>query len=189
MLNRIIIEKLDPVIDNKEKLEIIKLQEYVLQQCNNVDYGEADLNKIVDIAREGFQFRPTVSNFIARDQETTVGIISGSIQRRSITALFIHPKYQRKGIATLLIQSLEKEINSVTTTKGCIRLVCPPSAVAFFEKQGFKSIAQNIQSQGKVKVSLMRKYYLKDSTLKILRDDIILKYSYIAYTLISRIFN
>lgn len=188
MLNKIRVKKLAPIISNKEKIQIINLKELVLRQCNHVDYGTEDMEAIVNIAREGFQFRPTVSSFIAIDQEKTVGIISGSTQRRSITALFVHPQYQKRGIAQRLLQHLEIEITDSGTKKDCIRLVCPPSSAKFFEKSGYIAIAKNIQSQGKVKVFLMRKYPSKNPALKTIKEDIILKYSYIAYTFISRIF-
>lgn len=61
-------EILPLIVNDDDKLKIVQLIEFVLRTCNGQEYDQAELERIINIAREGFQFRPAVTNIIIRYQ-------------------------------------------------------------------------------------------------------------------------
>ena len=90
------------------------------------------------------------------------GILSGFgdiDQTGYLDRLYVHPEYQRKGIATALCDWLESTVNSNIVTHASV------TARAFFEKRGYKVVRQQeVERQG---ILLTNFVMTKEKTIRI----------------------
>ncbi|HIS46060.1 MAG TPA: GNAT family N-acetyltransferase [Candidatus Scybalocola faecigallinarum] len=113
----------------------INAKDYTKEQIDVWATGQVDLEKW----NQSFQEHFTV---VAVDYETIVGF--GDIDKTGyLDRLYIHADYQGKGIATMICDQLEQEVQGSIITHASI------TARPFFEKRGFKVIKeQSVERQG-----------------------------------------
>ena len=113
----------------------INAKDYTKEQIDVWATGQVDLEKW----NQSFQEHFTV---VAVDYETIVGF--GDIDKTGyLDRLYIHADYQGKGIATMICDQLEQEVQGSIITHASI------TARPFLEKRGFKVIKeQSVERQG-----------------------------------------
>ena len=113
----------------------INAKDYTKEQIDVWATGQVDLEKW----NQSFQEHFTV---VAVDYETIVGF--GDIDKTGyLDRLYIHADYQGKGIATMICDQLEQEVQGSIITHASI------TARHFFAKRGFKVIKeQSVERQG-----------------------------------------
>jgi putative acetyltransferase len=84
---------------------------------------------------------------VAEDQGELAGVIKVD-EDGHIDLLYVHPRYQRRGIAS----SLLREVRRIATVREWPRLFCEASITArpFFERRGFRVLAAHSTERGGV---------------------------------------
>lgn len=105
-------------------VHIVNAKDYTEEQLNVWASGKVDLEKWNQSLQEHF-------SIVAVDNETIVGF--GDIDDTGyLDRLFVHAKYQRKGIATAICEQLEQAVPGKIITHASI------TARPFFEKRGYR---------------------------------------------------
>ena len=73
---------------------------------------------------------------LAFNQKTLVGFASMDLQKNFLDHLFVHEKWQRQGIASLLCDELESKVARPLTTQASI------TAKPFFEHRGYRVLQE-----------------------------------------------
>lgn len=136
--------------------EIIELFYNTVHSVNTKDYNKAQLDvwasKDVDILKWDKSLSEHYSVIIEEDN-TIIGFgdldINGYFDR-----LFVHKDYQRIGIATRIVNEIEKYAKEsrleIITTHSSI------TAKAFFEKQGYKVLReQTVKRKGQLLINFI----------------------------------
>ncbi|WP_102694293.1 GNAT family N-acetyltransferase [Rummeliibacillus pycnus] len=95
----------------------------------------------------GFINGPVMDNaFITDDlfSETKENPEIGGVQ--SILGLAVHPTHRKKGIATMLLSSLEKE--AAFKNRSAVTLTCLESLIPFYEKHGYQNDGRSESEHG-----------------------------------------
>lgn len=116
-------------------VHIVNAKDYTEEQLNVWASGKVDLEKWNQSLQEHF-------SIVAVDNETIVGF--GDIDDTGyLDRLFVHAKYQRKGIATAICEQLEQAVPGKIITHASI------TARPFFEKRGYRVFKeQQVERQG-----------------------------------------
>lgn len=116
-------------------VHIVNAKDYTEEQLNVWASGKVDLEKWNQSLQEHF-------SIVAVDNETIVGF--GDIDDTGyLDRLFVHAKYQRKGIATAICEQLEQAAPGKIITHASI------TARPFFEKRGYRVFKeQQVERQG-----------------------------------------
>lgn len=116
-------------------VHIVNAKDYTEEQLNVWASGKVDLEKWNQSLQEHF-------SIVAVDNETIVGF--GDIDDTGyLDRLFVHAKYQRKGIATAICEQLEQAVPGKIITHASI------TARPFFEKRGYRIFKeQQVERQG-----------------------------------------
>lgn len=116
-------------------VHIVNAKDYTEEQLNVWASGKLDLEKWNQSLQEHF-------SIVAVDNETIVGF--GDIDDTGyLDRLFVHAKYQRKGIATAICEQLEQAVPGKIITHASI------TARPFFEKRGYRVFKeQQVERQG-----------------------------------------
>lgn len=116
-------------------IHTVNAQDYTEEQLNVWATGKADLKKWNQSLQEHY-------SIVAVENKIIVGF--GDIDHTGyLDRLFVHPEYQRKGIATAICNQLEQAVEENITTHASI------TAKVFFEKRGYKIIReQQVERQG-----------------------------------------
>ena len=116
-------------------VHIVNAKDYTEEQLNVWASGKVDLEKWNQSLQEHF-------SIVAVDNETIVGF--GDIDDTGyLDRLFVHAKYQRKGIATAICEQLEQAVPGKIITHASI------TARPFFEKRGYRVFKeQKVERQG-----------------------------------------
>jgi len=113
--------------------------------ANTKDYSQEQLTVWTASAADRDKWEETFKEhyvLVAVDKNTIVGF--GDITRSGyLDRLYVHPSYQRKGIATALCDRLEQAVRGKVITHASI------TAKPFFEKRGYEMIKeQQVERQG-----------------------------------------
>lgn len=116
-------------------VHIVNAKDYTEEQLNVWASGKVDLERWNQSLQEHF-------SIVAVDNETIVGF--GDIDDTGyLDRLFVHAKYQRKGIATAICEQLEQAVPGKIITHASI------TARPFFEKRGYRVFKeQQVERQG-----------------------------------------
>jgi len=80
------------------------------------------------------------------------GVIRGFAELENeghVGAVYVHPGYQRKGVASALLDQLEKEALARGAT--CLSTEASVTAQPFFAKRGFETVtAQDVEYRGQI---------------------------------------
>ncbi len=116
-------------------VHIINAKDYTKEQLDVWAPGQVDLEKWSQSLQEHYCI-------VAIDNKTIVGF--GDIDKDGyLDRLFVHARYQGKGIATAICNKLEQAVEGKITTHASI------TAKLFFEKRGYKVIKkQEVERQG-----------------------------------------
>ena len=122
-----------------------------VRKINNRDYPSAQIEAWAGAAPDEEKWRERQSNrttFV----EVGDGIIRGFGELQDdghIGAVYVHAAYQGQGIATALLQELEKEAGARGFT--CLSTEASITAQPFFAKLGFETIAaQDVEYRGQI---------------------------------------
>ena len=113
----------------------VNAEDYTKEQLDAWATGQVDLKKWNQSLQEHF-------SIVAIDNSIIAGF--GDIDKTGcLDRLFIHPRYQRKGIATAICNQLESSVQENIVTYASV------TARPFFEKRGYKVVKeQQVERQG-----------------------------------------
>ncbi len=113
----------------------VNANDYTKEQLDVWATGNVNLEKWNESLQEHF-------SVVVVEDEIIVGF--GDIDKTGyLDRLFVHTDYQKKGIATLICNRLEQEIQGYITTHASI------TARPFFEKRGYTIVKeQQVERQG-----------------------------------------
>lgn len=113
----------------------VNAEDYTKEQLDAWATGQVDLKKWNQSLQEHF-------SIVAIDNSIIAGF--GDIDKTGcLDRLFIHPFYQRKGIATAICNQLESSVQENIVTHASV------TARPFFEKRGYKVVKeQQAERQG-----------------------------------------
>lgn len=125
--------------------ELAELFYHTVHTVNAKDYTKEQLDAwatgTVDLEKWNQSFEEHYS-LVAVDDEMIIGF--GDIEKTGyLGRLFVHPDYQRKGVATAICNQLEQAVQEKIVTHASI------TARPFFEKRGYKVVKkQQVERQG-----------------------------------------
>ncbi|MFR1517826.1 MAG: GNAT family N-acetyltransferase [Clostridia bacterium] len=125
--------------------ELAELFYHTVHTVNAKDYTKEQLDAwttgTVDLEKWNQSFEEHYS-LVAVDDEMIIGF--GDIEKTGyLDRLFVHPDYQRKGVATAICDQLEQAVQEKIVTHASI------TARPFFEKRGYKVVKkQQVERQG-----------------------------------------
>lgn len=113
----------------------VNAEDYTKEQLDAWATGQVDLKKWNQSLQAHF-------SIVAIDNSIIAGF--GDIDKIGcLDRLFIHPRYQRKGIATAICNQLESSVQENIVTYASV------TAKPFFEKRGYKVVKeQQVERQG-----------------------------------------
>ncbi len=116
-------------------VHIVNAKDYTKEQLDVWATGQVDLKTWNQSLQEHF-------SIVAVDANIIVGF--GDIDKTGyLDRLFVHSRYQRKGIATAICDQLESAVQENIVTHASI------TARPFFEKRGYKVVKeQQVERQG-----------------------------------------
>jgi|tagenome__1003787_1003787.scaffolds.fasta_scaffold20631259_2 GNAT superfamily N-acetyltransferase len=123
-----------------------------LRETNARDYPPSVIARLVltlpDKVASNLQ---TWCAFVAMVNGRVVG--TGSLNGQTVTSVYVHPDYQRRGIATKLMDAIEHAAN--TQAQRTLGVQSSVTAKVFYAKRGFKLVRE--QSFGEEPTILMSK--------------------------------
>jgi putative acetyltransferase len=134
-----------------DALAIATLYHDTIRKINSRDYASAQIEAWAGATPDEEKWRQRqVSRTTFVDEQN--GIIRGFAELEDnghIGAVYVHADYQRKGIASALLDELEKEAFERGTT--CLSTEASITAKPFFTKRGFETVAaQDVEYRGHI---------------------------------------
>ena len=131
-----------------ETVRAVNIKDYTTEQINAWTAGHIDLKEW----DASFQRHIT---YVVTENNLVVGF--GDIDRTGyLDKLFVHKDFQGRGIATLICNRLENEVEV-----ECIRVHASITAKPFFEKRGYEGVKQQeVERQGVFLTNYIMKKYL-----------------------------
>jgi len=147
---------------------IRKVKNKDLEQCKKIIAICFDQNIKISKKKKEFFINLYLSNNYLKEKKRNSDfyvfekyqkvIAMGILENCCIKKVFIHPKYQGKGIGTKLMNYLEE----IGIEKGCKELIgyCFPNSISFCKKNGFNVVRKVDFNAGGLKISatLVKKY-------------------------------
>lgn len=149
----------------------IKIENAIPENLNDIATLESVCFPPSEAAsKESFKRRLSVfpeSFFVAKHDEKIIGVVNGCItnspviydamyhddkehvvggENQSIFGLLVHPDYQRKGIAAILLNHIIKV--SIERDKKSVILTCKDKLIQYYEKFGFENKGVSKSSHG-----------------------------------------
>jgi putative acetyltransferase len=117
--------------------QILALQEHSLRALCIQEYSTQQIQALVtDQAQHRHGFAEVV--LLAEVADKLVGFASLEMGGQRIAALYVHPDWARRGIATRLIAHLE---GMARQSQVCVLKVCASlTAIPFYKQQGFQTL-------------------------------------------------
>ena len=119
-----------------------------LRETNARDYPPSVINRLaLTLPDKVASNLETWCAFVAIVNGQVVG--TGSLNGRTVSSVYIHPEYQRRGIATKLMDAVENVASA--PSQGTLHVQSSITAKPFYAKRGFKTVreafsAKNLQS-------------------------------------------
>lgn len=165
--------------------EVQELLSRVLLEVNSKDYTEKEIEKLRDPSMLKYLYRKSITSFLAYQEEKLVGIASISDSSGAIFAMYVDPKFMRKGLGSSLLKKLENHIAD-NTNNGLIWVTSSITATNFFIKNRYKIIHYNVKTTGKIPINLLGKRIKLNSMSARIRE-ISLKITYPIFTQLMNI--
>jgi putative acetyltransferase len=125
----------------KDALAIATVYHDSVRQINSRDYAEAQIDAWAGAAPDEDKWLQRQDSRITLVDERN-GVIRGFAELENeghIGAIYVHPGYERKGVASALLDQLEKEALARGAT--CLSTEASITAQPFFAKHGFENVA------------------------------------------------
>ncbi len=122
--------------------EILNLFEKSIQNICTKDYTDAQILAWTSSIENKNRWKTKIENqyfIVIKAQNTIVGF--GSLEKDYIDLLYVHHQFLRKGIASLIYQSLKVESEKLGYTS--LLTFASITAVPFFKSKGFRIIKEN----------------------------------------------
>ena len=122
--------------------EILDLFENSIKTACSKDYNQRQIIAWTSSRNDKERWKLKIANqyfIVVKHQNTIVGF--GSLEDDYLDFLFVHPKYLRKGIASLLYNSLKNESENLGFTS--LLTLASKTAVPFFKSKSFRIIKEN----------------------------------------------
>lgn len=177
------IERFPIVIANSDRRKIIELQQNTICKSNSKDYSKKEINKLLEMSKEGLIFRRGIINFKAIKDDELVGIASIS-ESGVIASIFVLPEYQDQSYGTLLIKAIEEEAEKLGINH--IWLTSSITAREFFEKVGYK-VLLSARTSGNLPVKIMSKCLTSEKSRKIRVKEAFIILTYCLYTILFKL--
>jgi putative acetyltransferase len=135
----------------KDALAIATVYHDTVSQIDSRDYAEAQIDAWAGAAPDEEKWLQRQGSRITLVDEQS-GVIRGFAELENeghIGAVYVHPGYQRKGVASALLDKLEKE--AIERGATCLSTEASITAQPFFAKRGFETIAaQDVEYRGQI---------------------------------------
>ena len=135
----------------KDALAIATVYYDTVRQIDSRDYAEAQIDAWAGAAPDEEKWLQRQGSRITLVEEQS-GVIRGFAELENeghIGAVYVHPGYQRKGVASALLDKLEKE--AIERGATCLSTEASITAQPFFAKRGFETIAaQDVEYRGQI---------------------------------------
>jgi putative acetyltransferase len=135
----------------EDALAIATVYYDTVRQINSRDYAEAQIEAWAGDTPDEQKWRQRQNSRITFVDEQD-GVIRGFAELENeehIGAVYVHADYQRKGVASALVDQVEKEALARGAT--CLSTEASITAQPFFARRGFETVtAQDVEYRGQV---------------------------------------
>lgn len=122
--------------------EILNLFKNTIKKACSKEYNEAQISAWISSIKNKERWKNKIEQQyfrVVKHQNTIVGF--GSLEKNYIDFLYVHHNYLKKGIASLIYQSLKTESKKLGFTK--LTTHSSKTAVPFFESKEFQILKEN----------------------------------------------
>ena len=110
-----------------------------LRETNARDYPSSVIDRLVLTLPDKVASHLTVWRaFVASVDGQVVG--TGSLNGQTVSAVYVHPDYQRRGIATKLMDAIENA--ALAQYRGTLSVQSSVTAKPFYARRGFKLVRE-----------------------------------------------
>jgi GNAT superfamily N-acetyltransferase len=115
-----------------------------LRETNAGDYPASVLDRLVlTLPDKVASNLETWRAFVAIADGRVVG--TGSLSGQTVSSVFVHPEYQRRGVATKLMDAIESA--AIAQSVQTLRVQSSVTAQAFYARKGFKVVQESFYGE------------------------------------------
>ena len=135
----------------EDALAIATVYHDTVRDINSRDYAKAQIDAWAGAEPDEEKWLQRQDGRLTLVDEQN-GVIRGFAELENeghVGAVYVHPGYQRKGVASALLDQLEKEALARGAT--CLSTEASVTAQPFFAKRGFETVtAQDVEYRGQI---------------------------------------